>query len=331
MHILFVDDEPRILQGLRRLLFSRRQQWKASFADSAEAALQILAAEPVDVVVSDVRMPGMSGVELLRVVRQNHPGVARALLSGQVAPDTALEPTEVAHRFLSKPSDPAVLFSMLEQLDRFCADVPLADREIIAGVTSLPCAPERLVGFRRALGGAEPDIGSATAIAQTDVGMTAKLLQLVNSSFLGAAQETADVEVAIRHLGVDVLLTLTESSEVFASNLDVVPGLSISAIGNDARLEAVGSVGATGDRDDAGHLLRDVGRLVLAAYRPERLAANVAEANETGQPLHEVELRNDGVCHCEIGGQLLALWGLPDAVCSAVRHHHFATSTLECV
>ena len=314
MHILFVDDEPRILQGLRRLLFSRRQEWKASFAGGGDEALRLLAAEQVDVLVSDVRMPGMTGVELLRRVRSDHPAAVRVLLSGQVAPDTALEPTEVAHRFLSKPSDPALLFDLLEQLDRFCAEVPITSREIVTSISGLPCAPERVAAFQRALGAGEPDIDSAITIAAADLGMTAKLLQLVNSSFLGAAQPTTDVGEAVRHLGVDVLRTLSESLDIFGRPTAVVPGFSVTALGGAGRANASRRLGPIGHPDHATVVLEEVGQLVLSASCPDRLAADLTEANQSDEPLHELDLRNDHLSHGDIGRHLLALWGLPEAV-----------------
>ena len=60
--ILFVDDETNILDGLRRMLRPLRQEWEMRFASSGEEALRLLEQEPCDVLVTDMRMPGMSGV-----------------------------------------------------------------------------------------------------------------------------------------------------------------------------------------------------------------------------------------------------------------------------
>ena len=80
--ILFVDDEPRVLEGLRRMLHSLRNDWEMKFVASGAEALQCLAATPFDVLVTDVRMPEMSGVELLQEVIQQYPEVIRIVLSG---------------------------------------------------------------------------------------------------------------------------------------------------------------------------------------------------------------------------------------------------------
>ena len=81
-HILFVDDERNILQGLQDLLRKQRKQWDMSFALGAGAALEELARTPFDVVVTDMRMPGMDGAELLAHVKERYPSVARIVLSG---------------------------------------------------------------------------------------------------------------------------------------------------------------------------------------------------------------------------------------------------------
>lgn len=110
--LLLVDDEPRILTALRRCL--RREGWAIQLADSPAAALELFAKEPVDFVLSDQKMPGMSGLELLEEVARRWPGTGRALLTGwpeEVPPERAraLGLTAV----LQKPWDDAELKRIL--------------------------------------------------------------------------------------------------------------------------------------------------------------------------------------------------------------------------
>jgi DNA-binding NtrC family response regulator len=77
--VLFVDDEPRILTTMRMLF---RGNYDVYFADSGAKALELLKTQPVDVIVSDQRMPGMTGIELLRVARDLNPNAMRILLTG---------------------------------------------------------------------------------------------------------------------------------------------------------------------------------------------------------------------------------------------------------
>src|SRR5687768_7525618 len=80
--ILFVDDEPMVLQGLQRMLRSLRTEWSMQFVGSGYEALQVFAVEPFDVVVTDMRMPGMNGAQLLDAVMKTAPGTVRLILSG---------------------------------------------------------------------------------------------------------------------------------------------------------------------------------------------------------------------------------------------------------
>ncbi|WP_043114381.1 response regulator [Solimonas soli] len=77
--VLFVDDEPRVLTTMRILFRSR---YELFFAESGSAALELLKTQPVDVIVSDQRMPGMTGIELLRAARELNPQAMRILLTG---------------------------------------------------------------------------------------------------------------------------------------------------------------------------------------------------------------------------------------------------------
>lgn len=82
--ILFVDDEPNVLDGLRRMLRRHRDEWEMIFAGSGAEALARMAEAPCDVIVTDMKMPGMSGAELLEKVVKVYPGMARIVLSGHI-------------------------------------------------------------------------------------------------------------------------------------------------------------------------------------------------------------------------------------------------------
>lgn len=113
--ILFVDDEPLVLHGLRNILRSQRHHWDMVFVTTAEAALQRLEQSPVDIVVTDMRMPGMDGVGLLRHVRAHFPHVRCLALSGYADFAAQEEARNMVHRFLVKPCDPALLRQSIEE------------------------------------------------------------------------------------------------------------------------------------------------------------------------------------------------------------------------
>lgn len=101
--VLCVDDEPNVLAALRRLL--RRHGYEVLLAGSGAEGLQILESQPVGVVISDMRMPGMDGAVFLKQVHERWPGTIRILLTGYASPDTlaaAINEAKV-YRCLDKP------------------------------------------------------------------------------------------------------------------------------------------------------------------------------------------------------------------------------------
>jgi len=101
--ILFVDDDLRFLEALRVGLLPRADTWGMTFVESGARALEELERAPHDVLVADVRMPGMDGAQLLRTVRERWPDTVRIVLSGAADLGDVVRLLPVAHQYLSKP------------------------------------------------------------------------------------------------------------------------------------------------------------------------------------------------------------------------------------
>ncbi|MBM3422793.1 MAG: SpoIIE family protein phosphatase [Chlorobi bacterium] len=104
--ILFVDDEPDILSSINRFL--RREAYRKITAESGQAALSIMDETPVDIIVSDLRMPGMSGLQLVSEIKRRNPDTIRMMLSGSQDIDQIIESinTGEVFRFIPKPVEP---------------------------------------------------------------------------------------------------------------------------------------------------------------------------------------------------------------------------------
>ena len=112
--LLLVDDEPRILSALQRCL--RREGYEILLADSADAALRTLRERRVDLLLSDHKMPGRSGLELIREVAAEWPGTARILLTGWTAEIGPAEARRLGIRaIVAKPWDDAELKARLRE------------------------------------------------------------------------------------------------------------------------------------------------------------------------------------------------------------------------
>ncbi|MBI9083059.1 MAG: response regulator [Desulfobacterales bacterium] len=101
--ILVVDDQEAIRDLLKEAF--ARGPYKIQIAASAEEALSLLAMDPVDVVISDEKMPGMSGTQFLAVVRKKYPDTIRIILTGHASLDTAIRAINMGeiYRFFTKP------------------------------------------------------------------------------------------------------------------------------------------------------------------------------------------------------------------------------------
>lgn len=115
LRVLFVDDEPHLLSALRRMLFTERGRWSMQFATGGHEALALLKHEPVDVIVTDMRMPGMDGLALLREVERLYPRTERIVLSGSTEAEAPVRARGVAHEFLNKPCAPERLIAAIER------------------------------------------------------------------------------------------------------------------------------------------------------------------------------------------------------------------------
>lgn len=336
--ILFVDDQRQVLDGLQRMLHPCRKQWDMTFANSGSEALSILAAKPYDVIVSDMRMPGMDGAQLLGLVRDRYPGMIRIVLSGQFETEAAMRAVPVAHQFLTKPCDPGKLRAVIES---FCeADSMLGDgptRRVIAAIGELPALPRTYAALVAALNAPETSLDHVAAIVESDLAVAAKVLQLVNSAFFGLAHEVATVSTAVGYLGFDVLKQLVLTVELFRTfSCDGrVAGFSAEEVQRHSRRVASIAAQLPQPRQHAAAisvaaLLHDVGKLILSARFSEQFERALKTSLAQNRPLYLMEEEQTGTSHAKIGAYLLGLWGLPPIVVDAVSgHHHPAPKTAD--
>jgi len=221
LRALFVDDEPLVLSGLRRMLRSLRHDWEMSFANSGEEALTLLEQDDFTVIVSDMRMPEMDGAELLDQVAKRHPAVARLVLSGHAELDAILRAVRPAHQFLAKPCDPKLLEGALERLRAVRLDEQQgAICQKLGAHRRLPSPQKKIEQLRAALATTPTDLHSVGEVVSTDIAMSIQVLRLVNTAFFGPPTPTADPHRAVSILGADILKSLVDDVELFRPVID---------------------------------------------------------------------------------------------------------------
>jgi HD-like signal output (HDOD) protein len=331
--ILFVDDEPMILQGMRRQLHRMSNEWDMDFAESGPAALALLEKSPYDIVVSDMRMPGMNGTELLNEVMKRYPQTVRLILSGYADQDLVMKCVGSTHQYLSKPCDPDALKAAVMRattLDLSLQDRPI--RQLVSRLDRLPSLPRLYVELVDAL--EDPDIPfeKVGSIIAEDIGMTAKILKLVNSAFFGLGRNIASPGEAVAYLGQETIKSLVLSMRVF-SQFDAAKlrGFSMDALwqhslGTAAAAKTIARVEHADPKlvDEAfvAGMLHDTGRLVLVSNLTDQYCRVVQLAREKQIELHEAEQQVFNTSHAEVGGYLLGLWGLPVPVVETITFHH---------
>lgn len=328
--VLFVDDEPKILEGLQRMLRSQRRAWDMRFAVGPEAALAELASGSFDVVVTDMRMPGMDGAALLAEVKRLSPATVRIILSGYSNAEASARATHVAHQFLSKPCSAEMLRDAVQRAGALQEGVPSsAVREIVGGMDALPTVPLLFLRISEILSSPQPSLLAIVSLLEQDVGISAKLLQLVNSSFFGIGRRVTTVRGAVDLLGIGIVRGLVLSTEVFRSFRvrQELQGFDADELNAHSIQVATLARRMAQDRQIAEEahsigLLHDIGKLVLADRIPARYGEVLRRAAEAGVPLQEVERDELGATHAEVGAYLLGLWNLPETILRAVGEHH---------
>ncbi len=112
--VLFVDDEPALLGALKTMFRKQRSEWDMVFVTSGEAALAELSRGPFDVVVSDMRMPGIDGAELLARIASLWPRTACFILSGYAEEESRRRAKAIARAYFAKPCEAALLKAAIE-------------------------------------------------------------------------------------------------------------------------------------------------------------------------------------------------------------------------
>ena len=329
--MLFVDDEAKVLRGLERMLRNMRQEWDMVFAGGGREALEILDDEPFDVVVTDMRMPGMDGAQFLERVRDRHAQTVRIVLSGQAERGLTMRSVQLAHQYLAKPCEATTLVSTIERTCLLQDTLTNSSvRRVVSKIDSLPCLPALYTEIVEELESPEASVQKVGGLVSKDIGMTAKILQLVNSAFFGLSRRIVNAAQAVTFLGLETVKTLVLGLQIFSQFEETdVPGFSLDAlwdhsftVGAFARAiaEKENLDPETVDQVFMAGLLHDLGKLILVVNFERYM--ELVSLSESNGPIWTLEKKVLDTTHSEIGAYLLGIWGLPERIIEAVAFHH---------
>jgi len=344
--ILFVDDDHVVTKGLRKMLQPMHHKWKMEFAVSGEEALSFMSQSSFDVVISDLHLRGrgicrgIDGAKLLDIVRERSPETVCIILSKPPDMEMALKSVKSAHQFLMKPSS---VDTIKYAIERTCNLRDLLKNETlvktVTRIRNLPSLPSLYSMIVKEMQSPDASLKKVGYLISQDVSMSAKILQLVNSSFFGLPRKITDPQRAAVYLGVDTLKALALSVNVFSSSTEDAELCGFSLADMWKRSIMVGRLAqdiARADTDDkkvldevmiAG-MLHDIGKLILLKV-PEQYKQVMDLIKESGCDPVEAEYTVMKTSHAELGAYLLGLWGLPDIIVETVAFHHNPSKLLE--
>lgn len=330
IRILFVDDEPAVLEGLENRLHRLRRDWHMRFATGGPEALHELARSPYDVIVSDMRMPGMDGAQLLEEVRERYPHMARFILSGQTGEDGIVRLMPVAHQLLTKPCDAGALERSVQRICTLSRKLMRpAVQQVLGSLNSLPALPKLYWDLVNELQNPQAHAATVAGIIEQDVAMTARLLQMANSVFFGQGRAISNVKDAVALLGFEPIRSIVLSLQL----VHAMGGMSEDSAFSLGHLQthslqvaqlASSMLRQPEERHTAfsAGMLHEIGSLVLASSLPAEWNEVRRRVREQVQTPLQAETALFGCDHADIGAQLLNRWGLPVALVEAVAFHH---------
>ncbi len=330
--ILFVDDEQRILDGLRRMLFHMRKDWDMSFSLGGKTALELMAESKFDIIISDMRMPEMDGAELLNIVKEKYPETVRFILSGYSDKDMIMRTVGATDQFLTKPCNQGILKETINKVLEAREFIDSDPQDGISNIRSMPVLPELYVELRELLNAPKSSLHDVSDIVAKDVSVTAKVLQLVNSAFFGLKHRVESIHHAVTYLGVETLKALILTTGVFSEfSDDEVKQFHIKELYGHCVLvgtlaekiaKTVSEDKKMVDEACMAGILHDIGKIIFIQNIPEEYKEVIIRRDSENIPIFvlEEEILNDE--HSRVGAYLMSLWGLPESIVSSIRFHH---------
>jgi HD-like signal output (HDOD) protein len=240
-----------------------------------------------------------------------------------------------AHQFIAKPCDSDQLINILQRIFylRSLLNNPSME-EMISSLGTLPSLPSTYQQMITALQSETATVKDIGLIVAQDIGMSAKILQMVNSAFFGLPQKIASPEHAVTLLGIETVSNLALSAGVFSQlSPDVMDEFKLEQLWQHSMLvsglvqrlsQAAGLDQQACQVPILAGLMHDLGKLLLATQDTEEYRRISSQSQQDSVPMYEVESESLWCNHATIGAYLMGLWGLPFSAVEAVALHHTA-------
>jgi HD-like signal output (HDOD) protein len=334
--VLFLEAQPAAMAQLQNEFASLRHYWDLDFADNAPAAMTKIQTGPsYEAVVVDIALQADDPIRIFTALSTGHPRTVRFALTDRADDDRITRSSSLAHQFVYSPCESHTLRAQLTRalsLREKLSACPL--RHKLHSMNALPPLPQLYMDVLREMHSDDPSMARVAEIIAKDVSMSAKLLQVVNSAGVGLRREVTSVAQAASLLGLQRISAMVLVAEVFGllGGKPMPKGFSPDAlwrhsliVGEYAKKITQAETADVRSAETAftSGLLHDLGLILVAIHMPDQLSDALAIARDKNMCLLEAELETLGATHAEVGGYLLELWGLPDAIVEAITFHDF--------
>ena len=328
--ILFVDDETQILRSITRLFMDT--EYEVLTAESGADALDLLEVEQVDVIVSDMKMPKMTGYELLSQVKKRFPNIVRIILSGFSDERIVFDALQknIAKLYILKPWENTVLINTIEKVFQI-ENVLKNNKKVLKLVNNADELPTIKTSYQKIISviESEEEIYKIVEAIEADNSIVIKLLHIVNSSYY--AVKTGSIKRAVAYLGLDNIKNIVIASAF-------IDGLHFNSKDN-KRIEQLWEHAFIANRIisiiyseflnkkipetemNAG-LLSNVGIIFMIHSFHDKYMEIFGEIEKKDVSIVELENKAFETNHQEIGGYLLQWWDIPLPIVESALYHH---------
>jgi HD-like signal output (HDOD) protein len=324
--ILIIDDEAQILRLFQRVFMG--SPYTVHYRESANEALDFLSRHSVDIIITDVRMPVMDGLELLRIVKEKYPKILRVVLSGYTDMKLVFNALEenLAKTYWIKPWNNDDFMLSIQKLSEMNDLFDKKDIvEFFNNMSDLPTLPSMYLTISKMIR-ADEGVDKISKIIEKDPAIASKLLRIANSAFFGT--HTGSIHQAIMFIGLSNIKNLILSHAVFTSSA-MQSGIFKHLWSHASRTNTIASiiyVEFMGRKipqiyASAG-LLHSIGLVVLWMRYGASYIDLIVKDNHSDQRVSEIERESFNLTHEELGAYLLNWWDIPLPVVEAALYHH---------
>jgi HD-like signal output (HDOD) protein len=337
--VVFVDDEEPILASLRSLF--RRTRYSTSVFTQAAAAIEFLKRVPADLVISDLRMPVITGIEFLNQVSAINPHAVRVILSGYEDKSIVMNALSkgLAHHYMLKPWNDLELRQLVDQsLERLETLRRQRLEGILRSIETLPSPPSFHVNIQTVLAREGSSVYDIAREVEKSPPIVAKLLRVSNSIYFASRKAITSVQDAVFFIGTEYIAGLVAAIEAFHSFpsdndphvAEEIQKLWLASFHRALIAKKIAEKWPGFSEFDTvfvASLLQDIGCAVFMCFEPEAYK-EYADAIHDGlmAPL-KAEEKIFGHSHSTVGAALLEYWNLPPPVVQAVARQHQTSDT----